>query len=105
MQEILEDEVKKQLSKQVEEELRSKIKQKLTELEQQTVSDISAFNNHLNQLIAEVEKDKREYVAKLTSLDLNIVRETAAKLAADKIVEVFKRARPPFPFRLGRTRD
>jgi Rps23 Pro-64 3,4-dihydroxylase Tpa1-like proline 4-hydroxylase len=100
MQEILEDEVKKQLSDQVEEELRSKIKQKLTELEQQATCDLSEFKDQLARVIAEVEKDKREYVAKLTSLDLNIVREAAARAAADKIADLIK-SRPPLPLISG----
>lgn len=59
MQEILEDEVNKQLSNKVEDDLSIKIKQKLTELEQLAVSDLSKFKDQLNQLVAEVEKDKR----------------------------------------------
>ena len=105
MQEILEDEVNKQLSNKVEEDLSIKIKQKLTELEQHAVSDLSKFKDQLNQLVAEVEKDKREYVTKLTSLDLNIVREAAAKAAAKAAADKFAEFKlKPFAFMPGRNK-
>lgn len=103
MQEILEDEVKKQLSNKIEEDLSIKIKQKLTELEQHAISDLSEFKDQLDQLVAEVEKDKREYVEKLTSLDLNIIREAAAKAAAKAAADKFAEFKlKPFPFMAGR---
>jgi Rps23 Pro-64 3,4-dihydroxylase Tpa1-like proline 4-hydroxylase len=89
-QKILEDEVSKQLNDQVEEELSNKIQQKLTELEQQAIGDISIFRNQLAQLILEVEKDKREYVERLRSLDPTIIGEAAAKAATEKFAELIK---------------
>lgn len=98
MQKILEDGVKKQLSDQVEEELSSKIKQKLTELEQQANIDLSMFKKQLSQLIVEVEKDKKEYLQRLTSLDPNIIREAAA----DKFAELINKT--PLALIAGRQR-
>jgi hypothetical protein len=44
----------------------------------------------LDQLVQEVGESKQEYVEKLTSLDLNIVREAAAKAATKVVADKFE---------------
>jgi Rps23 Pro-64 3,4-dihydroxylase Tpa1-like proline 4-hydroxylase len=101
MQKILEEEVEKQLSNQVKDELNSKIKQKLTEFEQKANGDLSQFKLQLEQWIIDVEKDKRDYVERLISLDSTVIREAAAKAAADKFAE-WKKIKTPLDLIPGR---
>lgn len=98
MQEILEEEVKEQLRDQVGEELSRKVTQRLIELEHQADSDLTAFRNQLTQLLEEIEEDKRKYLENLKSLDLNILRDAAAKAARDVVEEFLRKKRPPFHF-------